>query len=81
MTKSTLRYRRLRGLREDRDLTQEQIANFLKCDQSLYSKYERGVRDLPLSLAASLAIFYKTSVDYLIGLTDETKPYPRRKEH
>lgn len=80
MTKSTLRYRRLRGLREDRDLTQEQIANFLKCDQSLYSKYERGVRDLPLSLAASLAIFYKTSVDYLIGLTDETKPYPRRKE-
>ena len=81
MTKSTLRYRRLRGLREDRDLTQEQIANFLKCDQSLYSKYERGVRDLPLSLAASLAIFYKTSVDYLIGLTNETKPYPRRKKH
>ena len=68
---------RIRDLREDSDLTQKQIAEYLMCDQSLYSKYERGERELPLKTAISLAQFYKTSVDYLVGLTDNRRPYSK----
>lgn len=71
---------RIRDLREDRDLKQREIAELLLCDQSLYSKYERGEREIPLHLAVQLAEFYGVSVDYLVGLTDETAPYPRRKK-
>ena len=71
---------RIRDLREDADLTQKQIADMLLCDQSLYSKYERGERVLPLDAAIKLAVFYKTSVDYLVGLTDESKPYSKAKK-
>ena len=60
---------RIRDLREDRDLTQKQIADYLMCDQSLYSKYEREERALPLEIAVKLADFYQTTVDYLIGRT------------
>ena len=66
---------RIRDLREDADLTQREIAEYLHCDQSLYSKYERGERDLPLETAVKLALFYRTSVDYLVGLTKDPKPY------
>ena len=62
---------RIRDLREDRDLTQRQVADYLLCDQSLYSKYERGERPLPLEYAVRLAQFYQVSVDNLVGLTDE----------
>ncbi len=65
---------RIRDLREDADLTQREIAEYLMCDQSLYSKYEREERVLPLELAIKLAKFYKTSVDYLVGLTDNRTP-------
>ena len=68
---------RIRDLREDRDLKQFEIAEYLMCDQSLYSKYEREDRELPLRLAIMLAEFYGVSIDYLVGLTDEPKPYPR----
>ena len=61
---------RIRDLREDSDLTQKQIAEYLLCDQSLYSKYERGERPLPLEYAVKLAQFYHVSLDYLVGLTD-----------
>ncbi len=67
---------RIRDLREDRDLTQKQLAAFLLCDQSLYSKYERGERALPLELADKLADYYGVSVDYLLGRTTVKKPYP-----
>ena len=70
---------RIRDLREDRDLKQREIAELLLCDQSLYSKYEQGERELPLHLAIQLAEFYDVSVDYLVGLTDEPAPYPRRR--
>lgn len=70
---------RIRDLREDADLTQREVAEFLMCDQSLYSKYEREERVLPLEAAVMLAGFDQTSVDYLVGLTDERKPYPKRK--
>ncbi len=62
---------RIRDLREDADLTQKEIAELLLCDQSLYSKYERGERALPLELAVQLADFYKVSLDYLAGRTDK----------
>lgn len=61
---------RIRDLREDRDLTQQEIAKILHCDQSLYSKYERGERPIPVELLLQLADFYGVSVDYLLGRTD-----------
>ena len=69
---------RIRDLREDKDLSQKEIAAELLCDQSLYSKYERGERQLPLELADKLADFYGVSVDYLIGRTNIKKPYPKK---
>lgn len=62
---------RIRDLREDADLTQKQVAEYLMCDQSLYSKYERGERAVPLEIMVKLARFYKTSIDYLVGLTSD----------
>ncbi len=62
---------RIRELREDNDKTQGQVAEYLLCDQSLYSKYERGERELPLRVAVRLAQLYGTSLDYLVGLTDK----------
>jgi transcriptional regulator with XRE-family HTH domain len=69
---------RIRDLREDRKLTKGYIANHLKCDRSLYSRYERGERPIPLALIVKLAEFYHTSLDYLVGLTDKPTPYPRK---
>lgn len=66
---------RIRDLREDRDLTQKQISAMLMCDQSLYSKYERGERDIPLVLIIKLADYYRTSIDYLIGRSDDPNFY------
>lgn len=66
---------RIRDLREDADLTQKQVAELLFCDQSLYSKYERGERDLPLKLAIQLADFYHVSLDYLAGRTNRKQEY------
>ena len=62
---------RLRELRESRGLTQAVVADCLMCDQSLYSKYERGGRPLPLDLAAKLADYYGVTLDYLVGRTEE----------
>ena len=61
---------RIRDMREDNDLTQQQISKILLCDQSLYSKYERGERDIPIALLIKLADYYNTSIDYLVGRTD-----------
>ena len=69
---------RIRDIREDRDLKQKEIADYLMCDQSLYSKYERGERPLPLELADKLADFYGVSVDYLLGRTNTKTPYPKK---
>ncbi|MBM6939462.1 helix-turn-helix transcriptional regulator [Pseudoflavonifractor phocaeensis] len=74
-----MKYQRLRDLREDRDLTQRELAGILHCSQRIYSNYERGDVDIPTEVLKNLAVFYDTSVDYLLGLTDERKPYPRRK--
>ena len=69
---------RIRDLREDNDLKQKELATYLMCDQSLYSKYEREERPLPLEMACALADFYHVSIDYLVGRTDTKAPYPKK---
>jgi transcriptional regulator with XRE-family HTH domain len=69
---------RIRDLREDRDIKQQRIADYLMCDQSLYSKYEREERVLPLEYADKLADYYGVSVDYLLSRTNVKKPYPKK---
>jgi transcriptional regulator with XRE-family HTH domain len=69
---------RIRDLREDNDLTQKTVAEYLMCDQSLYSKYERMERPLPLDAAVKLAEFYHVSLDYLTGLTNVKAPFPKK---
>ncbi|MCL2495166.1 MAG: helix-turn-helix domain-containing protein [Oscillospiraceae bacterium] len=78
MRNEILKYQRIRDLREDRDLTQSQIAQYLNIKQNTYSRYETNDRDVPLDVLARLADFYSTSVDYLMGRTDEPTPYVRR---
>lgn len=70
-------YCRIRNLREDNDLTQTKLANILGMSQTGYSKYETGENDIPTSILIKLAVFYDTSIDYILGLTDEKKAYPR----
>ncbi len=69
-------YKRIRDLREDRDLNQTQIAKILGMSQTGYSKYETGENDLPTTVLIKLSRFYDTSIDYLLGETDEIKRYP-----
>ena len=71
--------RKIRDLREDRDLTQAQLGKLLGLPQRTYSYYECGQRTIPTELLIQLAQFYNTSVDYLLGLTDEKQPYPRTR--
>lgn len=68
---------RIKDLREDKDLLQKDVANFLNISQTNYSKYELGKINIPINTLKKLALFFDTSIDYLLGLTDEQKPYPR----
>lgn len=68
---------RLKEIRQDKDLLQKDIAKILKTSQKQYSLYENGIRLIPIDKLATLAKYYNTSVDYLIGLTDERKSYPK----
>lgn len=70
-------YPRLRDMREDHDLSQQYVADYLKMKQPQYSRYERGLRDIPTDILIRLAKLYNTSTDYLLGLTNETKPYKK----
>ena len=69
--------KRLRDLREDQDKTQEEIARLLKTTKQYYQKYEKGIHPLPLRHLSTLADFYGVSADYILGRTNERKPYPR----
>ena len=71
-------YRRIRDLREDRDMTQDQLAQMLNCSQRTYSNYERGDIEISTRVLIELARFHDTSIDYLLELTDEKRPYPRK---
>lgn len=66
-------YRRIRDLREDHDLKQRQVAEFLNCSQQVYSNYELGQRDIPTEVLIRLSQFYHVSVDYILGLTANPK--------
>ena len=66
-------YPRLKDLREDRDLTQQQVADFLGMKQPQYNRYERGLRDIPTDVLIRLADFYHVSIDYLLGQTSNPK--------
>ena len=70
-------YRRVRDLREDHDKTQKEIAFILNMQLTVYQRYERGERELPLWAAIKLANYYGTSLDYIVGLTDIKTPYPK----
>ena len=71
-------YTRIRDLREDQDLRQQDMADLLHCTQVCYSNYEIGKRDIPTDILIRLADFHHTSVDYLLGITNERTPYPRK---
>ena len=72
---------RIKDLREDKDITQQELSKFLNISQVAYSYYELNKRNIPLELLSKLADFYNTSVDYLIYRTDEFKPYKRPVHH
>lgn len=68
---------RIKDLREDNNLTQATVAQHLHIKQNTYSQYENGQRQLPISCLIALAKFYKTSTDYILGLTDRKEPYSK----
>lgn len=68
---------RLKDIREDLDITQKEVANYLHVKQNTYSQYENGQRQLPVDMLILLAIYFHTSTDYILELTDEPTPYPR----
>ena len=68
---------RLKDLREDSDITQKTIADYLHIKQNTYSQYENGQRQIPISLLINLAKYYDVSTDYILGLTNIKKPYPK----
>ena len=70
---------RIKNMREDHDLTQKQVAEYLNIKQNTYSQYETGNRQIPIEVLVALAELYKTSTDYLLGITDRKTPYPKRK--
>ena len=69
-----MQYVRIRNLREDKDLTQKDMAKILNCSQQVYSNYELGQRDIPTEILINLSKFHKVSVDYILNLTDNPKP-------
>lgn len=72
--------KRLKDLREDNDLMQKEVANIINTTQQQYSKYETGIRLIPIDKISILADYYETSVDYILGRTTIKEPYPRKKE-
>lgn len=72
--------KRLKDLREDNDLMQKEVADIINTTQQQYSKYELGIRLIPIDKINILADYYKTSIDYILGRTNEKKPYPKGKE-
>ena len=68
---------RIKHLREDKDMLQKEVADLLNISQTNYSKYELGKINIPINTLKKLALIFDTSIDYLLGLTNERKPYPR----
>lgn len=72
-------YQHIRDIREDHDLSQKQMAELLNIGQTTYSDYELGKINIPIEILKKLSLYFKTSIDYLLDMTDEKKPYPRKK--
>jgi transcriptional regulator with XRE-family HTH domain len=72
-----MKYKRLKDLREDKDIYQKEIAKLLNISQQYYSEYENGKRPIPVEYLIILAKFYNTSIDYITGITNDEKPYSR----
>lgn len=72
-------FQRLEDLRRDADKTQEEIAEILNCQREVYRRYERGIHEIPVWALIRLAAYYNVSTDYMLGLTDEIRPYPKKK--
>ena len=70
---------RIRALREDKDWSQQEVADILHINRRTYSAYENGVNAIPLDILEQLAYLHQTSTDYLLGITDIREPYPRKK--
>ena len=79
MRNEVLKYERIRNLRIDKGFTQAQIAKMLHVKQNTYCQYEIGVLNYPLDVVVKLALFYDVSIDYLVGITDDPRPYRRSK--
>ncbi len=71
---------RIKDLREDNNLTQQQVADYLNIRQNTYSQYETSARQIPIDILIALAALYKTSTDYLLSITDIKTPYPKTKK-
>ena len=71
---------RLKEIREDRDITEGTISEYLNIKQNTYSQYENGQRQLPIDILVRLANYFDTSTDYILGITDVTERYPRSKK-
>lgn len=74
-------FERIENLRVDKDMTQKATAELLECNQEVYRRYEKGLREIPIWALIELADFHKVSVDYILELTDVKTPYPRSKKH
>ncbi len=74
-------YKRIRDLREDTDMSQTEFAKLIGMSQTGYSKYETGENDVPTNILIKLSRIHKTSIDYILGCTDEKKPYPKSNIH
>ncbi|HIX59704.1 MAG TPA: helix-turn-helix domain-containing protein [Candidatus Blautia gallistercoris] len=70
-----MKFERLQALREDADLTQRELGEYLHISQRAYAHYENGTRNIPVDMLIRLARYYNTSVDYLVGLTDQKEPW------
>ena len=72
-------YQHIRDIREDHDLSQKQMAELLSIGQTTYSDYELGKINIPIEILKKLSLYFNTSIDYLLDMTDEKEPYPRKK--
>ena len=71
-------FRRIGDLRINSGKTQQEIADILICNRQVYARYERGLREIPISMVIKLAKYYNVSVDYIVGLTDDPHPYKHK---
>ncbi len=70
---------RLKSIREDRDIKQQEIANYLNVKQNTYSQYENGQRQIPVDILIKLSKYFDVSVDYILEITDDPRPYSKNE--